>query len=185
MNVRKQYDIYFKGLGAGEHRFTFDINDKFFAAFEGSEVKAGDLVADVTLVKSGSLMRLDFVINGTATVECDRCLADCNLPVDFHETLNVRFSDRVAAQEGEYDGEILWLNSAENELNVAQYIYESIVLSLPYQRVHPDGECDPQMLERFNIVSEEEFEQLAAESEMQKMADNPEWEKLRKLKENM
>lgn len=185
MDVRKRYDIHFKGLGAGEHRFTFDIGDKFFAAFEGSEVKAGDLVADITLTKNGSLMTLDFVITGTATVECDRCLGDCELPVDFRETLNVRFSDRIAAQEGEYDGEVLWLNSGENVLNVAQYIYESVVLSLPYQRVHPEGECDPRMLERFSIVSEEEFERLAAEPEMQKMADNPEWEKLRKLKEKM
>ena len=190
MDVRKRYDIHFKGLGAGEHRFSFDIDDKFFAAFEASEIRGGEAVADVVLTKTGSLMTLDFTIKGYAAVECDRCLEECRLPVDYRETLNVRFSDRIADSEGEYDGEVLWMNTSESVINVAQYIYESIVLSLPYQRVHPDGPdgkpgCNPEMLERFSIVSEEEFEQLVAEPEMQKMAENPEWEKLRKLKEQM
>ena len=44
----------------------------------------------------------------------------------------------------------------EDEVDLAQYIYESIVLSLPYQRVHPEGECDPEMLGRFRIVSDED-----------------------------
>ena len=74
--------------------------------------------------------------------------------------------------------------SSETELNVAQYIYESICLSLPYQRVHPDdGEghstCDPDMLSRFRIVSEEEFGRLCSEAE----ADgNSPWEKLKEIK---
>lgn len=185
MDVRKRYDIHFKGLGAGEHRFSFDVDNRFFEAFESSEVKSGKATANIVLTKSGSLMTLGFSIQGTVTVECDRCLGDCELPVDFNETLNVRFSDRIAAEDGEYDGEVLWLNSGQSVINVAQYIYESIVLSLPYQRVHEEGQCDPEMLKRFSIVSEEEFEKLAAEPEMQKMADNPEWEKLRKLKEQM
>lgn len=190
MDVKKRYDIHFKGLDAGEHRFIFDVDDKFFASFEGSEIKGGNAVAEVLVNKSGSLMVLDFTIKGTATVECDRCLGDCQLPVDFHETLNVRSSDKIAAEGSEFDGEVLWLNSSESVLNVAQYIYESIVLSLPYQRVHPDGQdgrsgCDSEMLGRFSIVSEEEFDKLASAPEMQKMSDNPEWEKLRKLKEQM
>ncbi len=185
MDAHKRYDIHFKGLGAGEHRFSFGVDDEFFAAFEGSEVKKGNATADVVLHKSGSLMTLDFTIKGTVTVECDRCLGDCELPVDFRETLSVRFSDKIAAEQSEFDGEVMWINTGESTLNVAQYIYESIVLSLPYQRVHPDGKCDPEMLERFSIVSEDEFEEMAAASEMQKMADNPEWEKLRKLKEQL
>ena len=35
-----------------------------------------------------------------------------------------------------------------------QYIYESIVLSLPYRRVHPDGECDPDMMARFTPATD-------------------------------
>jgi uncharacterized metal-binding protein YceD (DUF177 family) len=189
MDIRKRYDIHFKGLGEGEHRFCFDMDDRFFGAFEGSEVKGGKATADVVLNKSGNVMLLEFDIKGSVTVECDRCLEDCEMPIDFQDELRVRLSDRIAAEGGEYDGEVLWLGSSESELNIAQYIYESIVLSLPYQRVHADVDgkpgCNPEMLERFSIVSEEEFENMASEPEMQKMAENPEWEKLRKLKEKM
>lgn len=190
MEVRKQYDIHLKGLGADAHSFSFNLDDRFFADFEGSEIKGGNGVANVTVTKTGSLMTFDFSIKGVAVAECDRCLEDCELPVDFNESLQVRFSDRIATEEGEFDGEVLWLNSGKDVLNVAQYIYESVVLSLPYQRVHPDKAdgtpgCPQEMLERFKIVSEEEFEEMAAEPEMQKMADNPEWDKLRKLKEKM
>lgn len=190
MDVRKLYDIHFKGVAEGEHRFGFEIDDRFFSSFEGSEIKGGEVAADVLLSKSGNVMLLQFVIKGSVVVECDRCLEDCPIPVDFSDELRVRFSDRIAAQGGEYDGEVLWLNSSEGTLNVAQYIYESIVLALPYQRVHPEGEdgkpgCAPEMLERFAIISGEEFEKLAAEGQVQKMADNPEWEKLREMKEKL
>ena len=44
-------------------------------------------------------------------------------------------------------------------------IYESIVLSLPYSRVHEDGECNPEMLASFTEISEEELEELEAKAE--------------------
>ena len=59
---------------------------------------------------------------------------------------------------------------------LSQYIYESICLSLPYQRVHPVGSdgksgCDPDMLARFNIVSEEEFDRLTGNEQTETLQD--------------
>lgn len=59
----------------------------------------------------------------------------------------------------------MWISPSEPEVSLAQYIYESVVLSLPYQRVHAEGECDADMLRRFRIVSEEEFSQIEHEAE--------------------
>jgi uncharacterized metal-binding protein YceD (DUF177 family) len=50
-------------------------------------------------------------------------------------------------------------------LDLTQYIYESIVLSLPYSRVHEEGECNPEMLASFQEISEEELEALEAQVE--------------------
>ena len=61
---------------------------------------------------------------------------------------------------------------------------ESIVLALPYQRVHPDGECNPDMLERFRIVSDEEFGRLEDRIEAEGRNEG-EWAKLAALKEQM
>lgn len=72
----------------------------------------------------------------------------------------------------------------EDEVDLTQYIYESIVLALPYQRVHPDGECNPEMLERFRIVSDEEFGGIEARAEAEGRNEG-EWAKLAALKEQM
>jgi uncharacterized metal-binding protein YceD (DUF177 family) len=81
--------------------------------------------------------------------------------VDYRNRLVVKFSDG----EHPFEGDILWVNPADGLLDLEQYIYESIVLSLPLRRVHPEDVhgtplCNPAMLERFKIVSEEEFNKI-------------------------
>lgn len=178
MNLLKDYTIPYKGLGVGKHRYEFDVDDRFFAAFEGSEIRQGRARVEVELEKGASMLELQAAIRGEVTTDCDRCLEPCGIPVAYDGTLIVRFSEK----EVEYDGDVMWLNPAESVLDLAQWIYESILLSLPYQRVHPDGEdgkpgCDPQMLSRFSIVTHEEFERIAADAE-----PHPEFEKLKALK---
>ncbi len=96
----------------------------------------------------------------------------------------MKFSDEVR----EYDGDTLWLSPSEDFVDLTQYIYESIVLSLPYQRVHPDGECDPDMLGRFRIVSEQEFETIENETQQREReaSGSGQWtEQLSAIKQQM
>ncbi|WP_418981933.1 YceD family protein [Alistipes sp.] len=178
MEVAQYYSIAYKGLRPGPHDFEFEVGGELFRAFGSTEIKDGDCRVAVRLERAETQLTLDVRITGSVVVECDRCLEDCSVPVDFDGQLLVKFSD----QPGEYDGEVLWLLPAEDEVDLAQYIYESIVLSLPYQRVHPEGECNPEMLERFRIVSGEEFE--AVEARAGDGAGGP-WEKLSELRERM
>ncbi len=161
MDVTKRYAIAWKGLKNGSYRFDFKVDRALFEAYGSSDIKDGDLTVDIALERGETMLSLQTAIRGTVTVACDRCLEDCRLPIAFDGTLLVRFSDEVA----DYDGEVMWISPAEGEVSLAQYIYESIVLSLPYQRVHPEGECDADMLRRFKIVSEEEFSQIEHEAE--------------------
>ena len=161
MDVTKQYAIPWKGLKNGTYRFDFKVDKALFEAYESTEIKDGDLHVEITLDRGESVRSLRTAIRGTVTVTCDRCLEDCQLPVSFDGTLLVRFSDEVH----DYDGEVMWISPAQTQVPLAQYIYESIVLSLPYQRVHPEGRCDADMLQRFRIISEEEFEAIEHEAE--------------------
>ena len=161
MEVAQPYSIAFKGLKNGHHEFRFEVGKSLFEAFESTEIKDGACEVAVDMERSDTMLLLDIRITGHVVVACDRCLEDCRIPIDFRNSLPVRFSE----QEHEYDGEVLWLVPGEDEVDLAQYIYESIVLSLPYQRVHPDGECDPDMLGRFRIVSDEEFATIEARAE--------------------
>lgn len=155
------FAIAFKGLKNGVHDFVFDLDGALFAAYEQTEIRDGAGKVYVRLNRSERQLVLDVRIDARVVVPCDRCLEDCTLPVAYEGQLVVKFSE----EGGEYDGEVLWLYPGDTEVDLAQYVYESIVLSLPYRRVHPDGECDPAMLERFRIVSPQEFAALEAEAE--------------------
>lgn len=184
MDTLSRYNIQWKGLSNGKHSFEFGIDDAFFEAFEDSEIEGGKLTAKIELTKSATMLVLDVTIRGEVTVQCDRCLGELQLPVDYNGTLTVKFSDEI----DDYDGEIMWINPADGELRLAQYIYESIVLSLPYQKVHgtdANGNllCDADMLSRFRIVSQEEFD--AFDPESRTLAESPESDKLEALKRKL
>ena len=179
MDITKGYSIAYKGLKNGTHDFAFKVGGALFEAYGSAEIMGGDCDVEVKLDKSETQLVADVTIRGGVVVACDRCLEECRVPVDFEGRLLVKFSDEVR----EYDGEILWLLPGEDEVDLAQYIYESIVVSLPYQRVHPEGGCDPEMLRRFRIVSDEEFAEI--EDRAGAEPDNTAWGKLAELKERM
>lgn len=158
MDVTKAYSIAYKGLKNGRHDFEFDVDGSLFEAFESPEIRDGACRVRVGLTRSETMLRAEVAIEGYVVVPCDRCLEDCRVPVAFEGELLVKFSDEIR----DYDGEVLWLSPAETQVDLSQYIYESIVLSLPYQRVHPEGACDPEMLGRFRIVTDEEFSAIEA-----------------------
>src|SRR5690606_16551992 len=92
--------------------------------------------------------------------------------------------------------ELLILPQGEFQINVAQYIYEMIVLSVPYKRVHPDiaAEYEPEEttenldfldsddLEMINEddFSEDELNETDENSDNNKETD-PRWDKLKQL----
>jgi len=156
MDIGKRYSIAWKGLEDGSHAFDFEVDASLFEAFGNTEIKGGACHVHAVLHKVSSTFDVAVAIRGTVVVVCDRCLEDCSVPVAFDGSLTVR----VADEPYEYDGETLWLAPGDDLLPLAQYIYESIVLSLPYRRVHPEGGCNPDMLRRFRIVSEEEFDRI-------------------------
>ncbi len=184
MKTSDDYILRFKGLSLGKHRFDFSVGEDFFQGFESSVIPSGHARVSVDVEKQSNMIGLDFTIDGKVRVPCDRCLEEFDLPVEYRGTLIVRFSE--TPDEG--DGDILWLHPGETELDLSQYIYESIGLSLPFQTIHPEDEngnsgCDPQMLARFRVVTGEEFDKMYPETEEQ---PNPQWqEQLGRLKEKL
>lgn len=151
INKLSKYIIPFYGLKDGIYEFNFLIDNNFFELFEYSEIKKGSINVKVELVKKLQLMELHFDINGNIDINCDRCLDNFLLPVSYKTILYVKTGDIFE----EIDDNIIKIPYSENEINISQYIYEFINLSLPYRRVHPndsDGQslCNKQMLEKIN-----------------------------------
>ena len=150
MGIDAKYSIDYRQIENGRHTFDFDVDGALFAAMESNEIKDGRCRVHVVLDRAERVLVLATSISGSVTVECDRCLEDCPIAVEWSGTLTVHLTDGAH----DYDGETMWIASGE-PLSLAQYIYESIVISLPYRRVHPDGGCNPDMLARFTPADAE------------------------------
>lgn len=162
MNTNHTYSIDLQALKVGVHSFTFTIDDHFFEAWPESEVHRGSGVVNVELARHLALIEMKINIAATVEISCDRCLDEFMLPVNFEASPVVRITDTP----GSDDGDTIWVSPMDDRLELAQYIYESIILSLPFQRVHPDiQDCNQEMVRRFRIVSPEEIEQIEARAQ--------------------
>ena len=152
--MKSRYLIDYMSLSSGLHTFDFEVDGSLFAEMESNEIKGGDCKVHVCVNVSETKLDVNVMISGVVVVECDRCLEDCNMPIDYSGQLLVRFSDL----QHDYDGDAMWMARGD-QLSLKQYIYESIVISLPYRRVHAEGECNPEMMARFIVATEDEFDE--------------------------
>ena len=155
------YKIAYKGLKVGSYSFDFKVDNALFEAYETEEIKGGNCDVRVELNRTEAMLELNISIQGEVICLCDRCLEECPIAIDYNDNLLVKFSDETDY----YDGEVMWISPAEDMVDLTQYIYESIVLSLPYSRVHQEGECNPEMLASFSEITEEELEELEAKAQ--------------------
>lgn len=95
---------------------------------------------------AGDSFRFAYHIEGQVRVVCDRCLEEVSLPVVFDDVVKVCNDD-----DYEDNGEAVVIPSSQLTYDMAWDIYELIDVHLPLQRVHPEGECNADMLSRFSI----------------------------------
>lgn len=176
MKANKDFLIPFVGLKLGKHQFEFDINKAFFESFDFDEYNSVNIKVHLTLEKKSTHMELGFKHKGTVNVPCDLSNEDFDLPVKGKLNLIVKFGDEY----NDDNEEMLILPHGEYQVNVAQYIYEMIVLSVPSKRVHPgikDGTLDPAILSKL----EELAPKAPKKEEKQQQDTDPRWDGLKKL----
>ena len=59
-------------------------------------------------------------------------------------------------KEDNTDVDLIVIPFSQTHYNTAWDIYESIALNLPLQRVHPEGECNADMMSRFSAEEDSE-----------------------------
>ena len=164
MSENKDFIIQIKGLQNGEHEYEFPIDGAFFRNFENSQILDADLMADVLLEKGGGWMNIEADITGTVTVECDRCVDDVVLPMDFYCTMTVKFAKDLSDDDGD---EFIVMDPTEGELDLTQFLYDYVCLNLPLQKVHEEGECNEQMMQKLgslNSIGDEAEDNVAENS---------------------
>ena len=154
--MEDKFIIPLNGLAAGENEFSWHVGKEFFDSFENAEILDAHLVADVTVEKSGRYIGVDCYVEGTVTVECDRCLDDLDMPVDVEVRLSVKYGDEESSEEPQPgEREVVFIPETQAELDMSQIVYDYVCLSLPMQRVHDEGMCNPQAMKYFAPADEE------------------------------
>ncbi|HIP48233.1 MAG TPA: DUF177 domain-containing protein [Lutibacter sp.] len=169
MDTLKEYDIQFVGLKLGKHSFTYSIEDTFFEKFQYEDFQSIHCKVDLVVVKKATLIEFHFSANGLATLLCDTSNEPFEQTITNTLDLIVKFGDTF----NDEDEAILILPHAEYQINIAQYIYETIVLAIPIKRTHPglkDGSLQSKVLDKLKELEIKEHE-----------TTDPRWDKLNEL----
>lgn len=173
MKNLKEFIIPFVGLKEGKHQFDYQIDDSFFEQFQFDEYQKVNVKVELVFHKKSTMMELCFVHKGTVNVPCNVTGENFDLKIKGKYNLVIKFGEEFNND----NEELLILPHGEFQVDVSQYIYESIVLSVPFKRIHPgveDGTLKTDALET--------LDKLAPKEEKKENKDiDPRWENLKKL----
>jgi uncharacterized metal-binding protein YceD (DUF177 family) len=175
MKGLKEFEISFTGLKLGKHQFSYQLDNKFFDFFGFQDFEKSDIHVVVKFEKKNSMFNLEFISKGVVVVPCDMTAESFELEVEGSLFLIVKFGNEY----NDDNDEILFIPHNSYQLDVSQFIYEMIVLSLPSKRIHPgivDGTLKSEVLDRLRKFENKELEENAV--------IDPRWAKLKELKTN-
>jgi uncharacterized metal-binding protein YceD (DUF177 family) len=175
MKQLNEFLIPFIGLKLGKHQFEYQVNNTFFADFGFDEFEDASVKVAVVLEKKSTFMELTFKHKGSVNVPCDMTGEFFDLPIKGKINLVVQFGE----QFNNDNEELLILPHGEHQIDLKQYIYEMIVLSVPLKKVHPgikDGTLKTPALDKLKELSVNNQNQGKQEEK-----NDPRWDKLKKL----
>lgn len=176
MKPLKEFIIPFVGLKIGKHHFDYQIDKSFFQHFEYEDFNDVSIKTDLIFEKKSTLLELHFKISGTVNINCDISNEPYDQKIKGSFDLVVKFGDEY---NDDYE-DILIIPHGEYEINVSQYIYELIILSVPAKRLHPgikDGSLQSDILKKLEELSPKDLETKKNKSE----GIDPRWNTLKKL----
>ena len=169
----KEYSIPFSGLKQGKHEFEYKIGKKFFESFDFDEFNDAEIDLKVVLTKTSTMLELYFNAAGIVNVDCDSTSEPYDQPIASDMELVVKFGDAY----NDEDDELLIIPHGEHQVNIAQYVYEMLVLAVPQKRVHPgiaDGTLKSEVLARLQELRPKEVKDNEDKID-------PRWDALKKL----
>ena len=174
MRTNKDFSIALLSLRYGIHQFKYQVKDNFFENFEKSPIKKGDLEVDLEFEKTTDHLKLDFEINGKINSNCDRCTADIKFPLFKQGQYIVKFDNDLE------DDDIIYFPVGTQEINVAEMIYELIVLGIPLIKIYDCENDDPRPCNDTVL----DYLDAPIETEENDLKPDPVWDRLSDLNFN-
>jgi uncharacterized metal-binding protein YceD (DUF177 family) len=168
----KQFIIPIAGLEAGIRQYEYSVDGSFFKQYADQEIVDCNVRVELRLVKQEDLLILDFSFSGSIGLTCDRCLDPFQLEITGPESVVLKF--RKKGQPAKEDDDSIAADAVE--LDLRQYIFDFIMLRIPFRRVHPEDEngnsqCDQEVIKKLEALSKK------------KDMDSP-WDPLKDLQNN-
>ena len=165
MKESGKYRLPYRNLSLGEHTYSFQLDNAFFAQFQDALIDRGKIDLVVRLTKghmSGSL-QLDH--EGLIETTCDRCLEEIELPIEGSMHLLIRHADEAMGEEED----ILLVDETSGALDLNEAIYDYVSLSVPMiKSCDQQTPCNSEILDRLRPKQD-------------KMSDTA-WDELKNLK---
>jgi uncharacterized protein len=132
MKYLEEFDIYIHKLKEGNNEFEYQINNKFFEEFGSDFITNANLTVKVILQKLSTMLVLDFETTGKFEATCDRCTSEAFIPVNnkAEKFLIVKIGN-IGSGQLEEDEDIIMISENESTFNIAQQIFEHLILLKP------------------------------------------------------
>lgn len=146
----KRYIIDAQTLQQQSFEFDLEVGMELFETMEMSDITGADYKFRVVGTRlTSNKLEIELDGEGSVVTQCDRCLDDVTIEAEASGAMVVYFGDEAKP----FDGEEVTLQRGD-ELSIAQFIYDSIMLDLPIVRAHKPEDCNPEMLARISGVTE-------------------------------
>jgi len=174
MDKLRNYDVSFSGLKNGKHEFRFEIDKTFFQLFDTEqEFTNPRIIVDVLLDKHTTFLEFEIKIHGLVELVCDITNENFDHSIENQIRVLVKFGEEY----DDTDEDVITIPSSDHAFNIAQLIYENVVLSIPMKKISPNvNDEDLEILEKFSPKDIKEIEEEEHESD-------PRWDALKKLKD--
>lgn len=172
MSKIKSFSLKFVGLKEGAHNFHFQLSKSFFETFKYFEFNSVNISVDLVLVKKSTILELKLKGSGSVNINCTLTNEPFDYQINSKLTLLVKFGD---SYDDEND-ELLVLTHGSHSIDLDQYFYEMIVLSMPIRNVHPDVENGTKDSEILNRLKEFDI------NKEKNSNFDARWDKLKELK---
>lgn len=170
MDKLRNYDVSFSGLKTGKHEFRYEIDKEFFQLFDTEqEFTNPKITVEVLLDKHSTFLEFEIKVDGTVELVCDITNDDFDHPIENEIGVLVKFGEEYDDSEED----VITIPSNDHAFNIAQLIYENVVLSIPMKKISPDvTDEDLEILEKFG----------PKETEAEEPKSDPRWDALKNLK---
>ncbi len=177
-------------MPVGIQEFEYVLDNEFFKNIEGEDVQKGEVTVKLIVKRNVATFELNFELDGTIQIPCDRCLDDMEHEVKSRETLYVKFGEEYS----EESDNVVVIPESEGELNIAWFLYEFVALTIPLKHVHPAGKCNKSMSAKLRkhvarIDDDTDEEGAPCDEEIDDVPDgevetDPRWDELKKIIDN-